>query len=348
MRAFARALLLLTSCGAARASAAATFVNLQLWTCNASNANQQWLVNGTFPRGPFHLISTAPATAGLVWDLNGPSAAAGTIIHLVPKFKDPYPSQQWELLPSGALKTLYAPSMCVTALGAPGAQLQLGPCGVALPFSYAPATRLLSARLDDNTTTLCADAGLAQWAVLPFNGSGASGASGANFTIVQGPRGPPLWWYAAPLGSGPMPHTQYAQGAGTPKPWAVADFGALVDGRGSQLRAGDTAHIPDNDLVGGVTYGGAFCLDVVPAGLLETWAGPLAGGAFVALLFNRSPLPDAIALGWGDLAALGVPRPGPLRVRDVWRGQDVGVFNGSYTDPAVPAHGVAFLILSPA
>ena len=168
MHLFTRALLLLTGCGAAHA--AATFVNLQLWTCNASNANQQFLVNGTFPRGPFHLISTAPATAGLVWDLNGPSAAAGTIIHLVPKFTDPYPSQQWELLPSGELKTLYAPSMCVTALGAPGAQLQLGPCGGALPFSYAPATRLLSARLDDNTT-LCADAGTTHnCSVAPYSG----------------------------------------------------------------------------------------------------------------------------------------------------------------------------------
>jgi hypothetical protein len=122
---------------------------------------------------------------------------------------------------------------------------------------------------------------------------------------------------------------------------------ALVCGPGSALRAGDEAHIPDNDLVGNVTVGGAFCLDIVPAGMLETWAGPLSGGAFAAILFNRSPSPDAITLTWEDLAALGGARPGPLRVRDVWRGRDAGVFDSAYTDGTVPAHGVTFLVLMP-
>lgn len=193
--------------------------------------------------------------------------------------------------------------------------------------------------MGSTNATICASA---RWAVLPFNASG-----GANSTILQAPRGPPLWWYATPLGSGPVPHAQYATGAGAPKPWAVADLDALVHGSGSALRAGDEARIPDNDLVGNITVGGAFCLDVVPAGLLETWAGPLAGGAFAAILFNRSPSPDAITLAWDDLAALGGARPGPLRVRDVWSGRDAGVFDGAFTDGAVPAHGVTFLVLTP-
>ena len=97
-----------------------------------------------------------------------------------------------------------------------------------------------------------------------------------------------------------------------------------------------------------MTRGGDFCLDVVTAGLLEVWAGPLSGGRFAAVLFNRSPFPDAITLAWEDLEAVspGHSRPGPLAVRDVWGGRDVGVFNGTFTDAAVPAHGVTFLLLS--
>ena len=53
-----------------------------------------------------------------------------------------------------------------------------------------------------SNATLCSDAGLATWAVAPFNGSGE------NYTIIQSPHGPPLWWYTQPLGSGPVPHTQ--------------------------------------------------------------------------------------------------------------------------------------------
>ena len=121
-----------------------------------------------------------------------------------------------------------------------------------------------------------------------------------------------------------------------------------MSGNGSVLRAGDAEHIPDNDLVGNITRGGAFCLDLVPAGMLETWAGPLEGGAYVAILFNRSPAPDAITLSWEDLAALGGgARPGRLHVRDVWRHLDVGAFEGVYTEGAVPSHGVTMLILAP-
>ena len=195
-----------------------------------------------------------------------------------------------------------------------------------------------------SNATLCGDAGLAHWAVMPFNGS-AQG-SGANYTVVQAPHGPPLYWYSTPLGSGPVPHSQWATGAGTPKPWAVADYDALVGGQGSTLRA-DVTHIPDNDLIGNITVGGQFCLDLVPAGMLEPWAGPLAGGAFVAILFKRSPAPDAITLSWEALETLGGARPGPLSVRDVWRSKDLGIYDGAFTDTEVPAHGVTFLVLTP-
>ena len=149
------------------------------------------------------------------------------------------------------------------------------------------------------------------------------------------------------MGSGPLAHTQYAIGAGTPKPWAVANYTALRTGSGSALQAGDILNIPDNDLVGNVTRGGDFCLDIVTAGMLEVWVAPLASG-FVAVLFNRSPAPDAITLTWEDLAAVTPTHvtPGPLAVRDIWQARDVGVFNDSYTEAHVPAHGVTFLLLS--
>lgn len=102
--------------------------------------------------------------------------------------------------------------------------------------------------------------------------------------------------------------------------------------------------VVDDDLVGNLTVGGAFCLDLVTGGWLEVWAAPLAGGRWGAALFNRSPAPDAITLEW---AALGVPMRARFAVRDVWAGADRGVFAGAYTAAAVEAHGVVLLVLTP-
>ena len=42
--------------------------------------------------------------------------------------------------------------------------------------------------------------------------------------------------------------------------------------------AADAQNILSDNLVGGVTVGGEFCLDLWTGGMLEVWAGPLTGG----------------------------------------------------------------------
>ena len=81
------------------------------------------------------------------------------------------------------------------------------------------------------------------------------------------------------------------------------------------------------------------------------WTGPLTGGRFSAVLFNRSPSADNITLSWAtDLSVWGAPVPPSARfsVRSVWEAEEKGVFTTSYTATGVPAHGVAMLILTPA
>ena len=84
-------------------------------------------------------------------------------------------------------------------------------------------------------------------------------------------------------------------------------------------------------------------------GMLEVWTVPLINGAYGAVLFNRSPAPDAITLAWSDLDAwgTGVANTAPFAVRDVWAAADRGTFRGSYTAATVPAHGVVMLVLTP-
>lgn len=84
-----------------------------------------------------------------------------------------------------------------------------------------------------------------------------------------------------------------------------------------------------------VTRGGDFCLDVRSWGMLEMWTAPLAGGAYAAVLWNRSPAPDLAA--WSDLAAWGrgVAPGAAFDVHDVWAGADVGPATGSYTAAGV-------------
>lgn len=94
-----------------------------------------------------------------------------------------------------------------------------------------------------------------------------------------------------------------------------------------------------------------FCLDLVTAGMLEVWVGPLTGGRFAVSLYNRcarvvvivclcfcsqvnstrvvcrSPGADVIVLDW---SMLGVSASSSFAVRDIWAAKDVGTFAGSY------------------
>ena len=85
---------------------------------------------------------------------------------------------------------------------------------------------------------------------------------------------------------------------------------------------------------------GSHCLartDDVPPGKVEVWAGPLAGGDVVLLLFNRdSAAPTAVTATWADL---GLKANVKANVRDVWSKTDMGTFTASFTATA-EVHGV--------
>ena len=82
-------------------------------------------------------------------------------------------------------------------------------------------------------------------------------------------------------------------------------------------------------------------------GALETWAGPLAGGDLVVILFNRNaPAAQAMTASWADL---GLAPSAVYKVRDVLARADLGSATGSFTTPQpVPVHGVAMLRLTAA
>ena len=93
-----------------------------------------------------------------------------------------------------------------------------------------------------------------------------------------------------------------------------------------------------------------FCLarskDVL-GGALETWAGPLANGDLVVILFNRNGAgPVPMTASW---PALGLDPAKRMAVRDVLARADNGTAAGAFTTAApVPVHGVAMLRLSAA
>ena len=143
--------------------------------------------------------------------------------------------------------------------------------------------------------------------------------------------------------SGPWPHTRYIAGG---YPWAGNSFvwRANLSQPAAPIAASDETGIIDDDLVGGITRGGAFCLALATAGMLEVWAGPLSGGRLAVALFNRSPGDDAIAVRWADV---GLAPGAAVAVRDIWGAADLGTFSADFARP-VPAHATAYLVLSPA
>ena len=153
-----------------------------------------------------------------------------------------------------------------------------------------------------------------------------------------------LTYNNAPGASGPWPHTRYASG-GSPGS-SVAWAGTAVPGQASPLCLVSGAGIIDDDLIGDAhpSTGGLWCLDLTSPGVLETWVGPLAGGRFVAVLFNRSPGTDTILLPWSALNASSTER---FVVFDVWENATIGTFSDDYS-ATVRAEALALLVLSPA
>jgi alpha-galactosidase len=77
----------------------------------------------------------------------------------------------------------------------------------------------------------------------------------------------------------------------------------------------------------------------------EVWAKPMSDGSIAAGLFNRGYIfgkPSEITLRWSDLNIQG-----RYRVRDLWRQEDLGIFDSEFT-ASVPVHGVVLVRLFPA
>jgi len=76
-------------------------------------------------------------------------------------------------------------------------------------------------------------------------------------------------------------------------------------------------------------------------GPLEIWAKPLADGSSAVGLFNRGESELKMTL---DFKIIGVS--GAAKLRDLWKHQDLGTAQDSYT-ASVPKHGVVLLKVSP-
>lgn len=74
----------------------------------------------------------------------------------------------------------------------------------------------------------------------------------------------------------------------------------------------------------------------------DVYAKPLADGSFAVGLFNRDWFEHELGVDWEQLGLSG-----PQRVRDLWRQQDLGVFDRGYA-ARVPSHGVVLVSVAAA
>jgi len=240
-------------------------------------------------------------------------------------------NQMWKWNATGATITTQAASneygWCLTATaGPPGGQL----------YTY-----------DSNGVEWCLNGGGEEgdWAGTACS---STGNNGQLFTVnpVGGQPGTytlggtnPVGWDGQFGASGPLPHTRYIINGASPY---NLNASALVSGVGSVIGAA-ADNIIDDNMVGNVTTGGSFCLDLNIMGGLEVWVSLLSEWRYAVALFNRSPADDFIVLQWSDL---GVPDTTVFDVRDIWAAADRGSFTGSFASP-VPAHGAVMLVLTP-
>jgi len=159
-----------------------------------------------------------------------------------------------------------------------------------------------------------------------------------NYTI-SGTKGAPRWNMQVGA-SGPWPHTRYMSSSSSSM--YEMNLDAAINGRGTSLVASDHVNIIDDNLLGKITKGGNFCLDLVTGGMLEVWAAPLSNGRMSVALFNRSPAEDKISLNWSDIGISGT-----YQVYDIWESTNKGTFKDMYS-AVVASHATAFLILTPA
>jgi len=84
-----------------------------------------------------------------------------------------------------------------------------------------------------------------------------------------------------------------------------------------------------------------MCMDI--GGSLEVWAGPLSGGSWAVVLFNRSGASASMTAYWADI---GIPAGKQCTVRDLWQHRDLGTFKDAFTADVV-SHGVVMVKISP-
>jgi len=340
---------------------------LFLLPCDAADATQQWSFDAT-PLG----TALRNVGAGKCVDAAGASDPA-QVLPCAARAA----SQAWALQPSGHIAS---GARCLDVFNFVGPDVELGSCKAPgaddsnQVFALGAGGRLTSAdaRLPPGLCLGLAtgggggplttrDAAGVAWglagggaeggwrgvpgaagaAALVPSGHGARGAGPANVSLALASGKGGLGLSNGAGASGPRPHARWVA-SGTP-PWTV-DLAAAQTPAGSAVKYADAGAVIDDDFLGHVTVGGDFCLDLVPGGALETWAGPLAGGRVAVALWNRSPGADAIAVRFGDF---GAPAGARFSVRDVWAAADRGVFAGAYT-AQVESLAVALLVLTPA
>jgi alpha-galactosidase len=76
---------------------------------------------------------------------------------------------------------------------------------------------------------------------------------------------------------------------------------------------------------------------IAQEGPLEVWAKSLADGSVAVGLFNRGESANPITLSFKEVGVQGL-----AKVRDLWKGKDVGSFSESYTEE-VPRHGAVLI-----
>ena len=76
---------------------------------------------------------------------------------------------------------------------------------------------------------------------------------------------------------------------------------------------------------------------IAQEGPLEVWAKSLADGSVAVGLFNRGESANPITLSFKEIGVQGL-----AKVRDLWKGKDVGSFRESYTEE-VPRHGAVLI-----
>eukprot|EP00759_Apiculatamorpha_spiralis_P024345 PhF_6_TR27884/c0_g1_i1/m.40831/K07407/E3.2.1.22B, galA, rafA; alpha-galactosidase len=143
--------------------------------------------------------------------------------------------------------------------------------------------------------------------------------------------------------SGPWPHTRYLNHDNY---WVwILDLEAGLSSRGTTIEAINSSSIIDDDLVGGATRGGSYCLDVTTGGMLEVWAGPLTQGRIAVSLWNRSPSMDKVVARWEDIGVVGGVNV-TYSVFNVWNKTKEGVFRGKF-EKTLHSREAGYFILTP-